>query len=207
MRIAPFAFVLAATFAAAAPAQERVSQPKAPTFPEAVEQAKKAVDGEKYGAAIAALQAAIRDLQKKQRAAVLTGLPKPAGFEIHDDEVDESAAAFQAALMAGMSVTRHYRKGDDTSIDVEVTANSPVLQMLAMMFNNPALITADGGEVVKYGAHKAILKKSGDKGQELQILMYDKHLIKVTSQGLTADELLKVFDQAFVDRMEKPLGT
>jgi hypothetical protein len=206
MRIAPFVFVLAASLATAT-GQERAAPQKPPTFPEAVDQAKRAVDGEKYGAAIAALQAAISDMQKKQRAAVIAGLPKPAGFEIHDDDVDESAAAFNATLIAGASVTRHYRKGDDTSIDVEVTANSPVLQMLAMMFNNPALITADGGEVVKYGAHKAILKKSGDKGQELQILMYDKHLIKVTSQGLTADELLKVFDQAFVDRMEKPLGS
>jgi hypothetical protein len=206
MRIAPFAFVLAASLAATAVGQERVAPNKPPAFPEAVEQAKRAVEGEKYGAAIAALQAAILDLQKKQRAAVLAGMPKPAGFEVHDDEVDESAATFNAGLIAGMSVTRHYRKGDDTSIDVEVTANSPVLQMLSMMFNNPAVITAEGGEVVKYGVHKAILKKSGDKGQELQILMHDKHLIKVTSQGLSADELLKVFDQSFVDRMEKPLG-
>ena len=204
MRIAPFVFVLATSLATAV-GQERTAPQKPPTFPEAVDQAKRAADGEQYGAAIAALQAAIRDLQKKQRAAVLAGMPKVAGFEVQDDQVDENVAQFQAALIAGMTVTRHYRK-DDKSIDVEVTANSPVLQMLSMLFANPAAITADGGEIVKYGAHKAILKKNGDNGQELQILMYDKHLIKVTSQGLSADELLKVFDQAFVDRMEKPLG-
>ena len=204
MRIAPFVFVLATSLATAV-GQERTAPQKPPTFPEAVDQAKRAADGEQYGAAIAALQAAIRDLQKKQRAAVLAGMPKVAGFEVQDDQVDDNAAQFQAALIAGMTVTRHYRK-DDKSIDVEVTANSPVLQMLSMLFANPAAITADGGEIVKYGAHKAILKKNGDSGQELQILMHDKHLIKVTSQGLSADELLKVFDQAFVDRMEKPLG-
>jgi hypothetical protein len=87
-----------------------------------------------------------------------------------------------------------------------VTANSPMLQMIALMFSNPALITADGGELVQYGAHKAILKKLGDTGQELQILMHDKHLIRAQSEGLSADDLLKIFDQAFVDRMEKPLG-
>jgi hypothetical protein len=204
MRTLVSAFALAASLATVL-GQERVTPQKPPTFPEAVDQAKRAADGEQYGAAIAALQAAIRDLQKKQRAVVLAGMLKAAGFEVQDDQVDENAAAFQAALIAGMTVTRHYRK-DDKSIDVEVTANSPVLQMLAMLFANPAAITAEGGEIVKYGAHKAILKKSGDNGQELQILMYDKHLIKVTSQGLSADELLKLFDQAFVDRMEKPLG-
>src|SRR5262252_1561562 len=204
--MAPASFVvLLATKLARAGTQIRSAPLKPPTFPEAVDQAKRAADGEQYGAAIAALQAAIRDLQKKQRAAVLAGMPKVAGFEVQDDQVDENVAQFQAALIAGMTVTRHYRK-DDKSIDVEVTANSPVLQMLSMLFANPAAITADGGEIVKYGAHKAILKKNGDSGQELQILMYDKHLIKVTSQGLSADELLKVFDQAFVDRMEKPLG-
>src|SRR5262245_56467298 len=186
MRIAPFVFVLAASLATAV-AQERAAPQKPPTFPEAVDQAKRAADGEQYGAAIAALQAAIRDLQKKQRAAVLAGMPKPAGFEIQDDQPNESAEQFQAALIAGMTVTRHYRK-DDKTIDVEVTANSPLLQMLAMLFANPAAITAEGGEIVKYGVHKAILKKNGDNGQELQILMHDKHLIKVTSQGLSADE-------------------
>ena len=31
---------------------------------------------------------------------------------------------------------------------------------------------ADGGEIVKYGPHKAILKKQGDDGQELMLLMH-----------------------------------
>ena len=201
MRIAPIAFVL---FAVATPvlAQERAK--KAPTFPEAVDQAKRAADGERFGAAIAALQAAIRDLQKKQRAAVLAGLPRPDGWEIQDEEANEGNDAFAAGL--GTSVTRHYRKGDDKSINVEVTANSPMLQVLGTLVNNPALVTAQGGEVVKYGEHKAILNKSGDSGQELQIMMHDAHLIKATAQGISADELLKIFDQAFVDRMEKPLG-
>jgi hypothetical protein len=36
--------------------------------------------------------------------------------------------------------------------------------------------------------------------------MHDAHLIKVNSQGIDADDLLKIFDQAFIDRLEKPLG-
>lgn len=198
-----FAAVL---FAAPLCAQERSAPKKAPTFPEAVDQAKKAVEAEKLGAAITALQAAIRDLQKKQRIAIQACLPKPEGWTIRDDEVDESAETMGlTTTVIGMTMTRHYEKGNN-SIHVEVTANSPMMQMLAMMFSNPALITADGGELVKYGAHKAILKKSGDNGQELQILMHDTHLIKVNAQGVSADDLLKIFDQALVDRLEKPLG-
>jgi hypothetical protein len=207
MRLVSIVLFVAVAWMVPAFAQQRSAPKKPPTFAEAVDAAKKAADGEQFGSAISSLQAAILDLQKKQRAAVLAGLPKPEGWEIQDDEVDENADQLTAATTAvGMTVHRQYRKGDAQSLNVEVTANSPMLQMLAMMFANPAVITADGGELVQYGAHKAILKKSGDAGQELQILMHDKHLIHVTAQGLSADDLLKIFDQAFVDRMEKPLG-
>lgn len=187
-------------------AQERAAPKKVPTFPEAIEAAKKAVDAEKLGAAIAALQAAIRDLQKKQRTAVLAALPKPEGWTIEDPAVDEQAADLAASMMfAGATVTRHYTKGEH-NIHVEVTANSPLVQMLTVVLNNPTLIEADGGELVKYGAHRAILKKSGETGQELTVVMHDIHLIKITADGVSADDLLKVFDQACIDRLEKPLG-
>src|SRR5439155_22772655 len=140
MRIVPITFLVAALSAAPAVSQERSAAKKPPTFPEAIEQAKKAADGEQFGTAISALQPAIRDLQKKQRVAILAGMPKGEGWEIQDDEVNDATDAITAGItMVGMTVQRHYRKGDDKTMSVEVTANSPVLQMLAMMFNNPAM--------------------------------------------------------------------
>lgn len=187
-------------------AQERSGPKKPATFAEAIESAKKAAEADKLGAAIAALQAAIKDLQKKQRVAILAALPKPDGWQIEDTAPDEQQEALGIGLLgAGFAATRHYRKAAQ-SMSVEVTANSPLIQMMTVLFSNPALIEADGGELVKYGQHKAILKKSGDNGQELTILMHDTHLIKVTSEGVAADDLLKVFDQACLDRLEKPLG-
>jgi hypothetical protein len=186
--------------------QERVGAKKPLTFPEAIEQAKKAAEADKLGAAIAALQAAIKDLQKKQRTAILANLPKPEGWEVEDSGADDAANDVAVGILGGQStVTRHYRNADKM-ITVEVTANSPLMQMMTMLFANPAMIEAEGGELVKYGAHKAVLKKVGDRGQELTLLMHDAHLVKVTSEGLTGDELLQFFDQATVDRLEKPLG-
>jgi hypothetical protein len=126
------------------------------------------------------------------------GQKKPPTFA----EALELAAGLAAI---GSSVTRRYVRGED-SIQVDVTANSPMVGMMSMLFNSPALVQADGGEIVKYGAHRAILKKAGDNRHELQLLMHDAHLIKVDASGLDADALFKVFDQAFVDRLEKPLG-
>lgn len=205
MRFLPFTLLTSILLLPAA-AQERSGPKKNPTFPEAIEIAKKNVEQEKLGAAIAALQAAIKDLQKKQRALVLAALPKPEGWTFRDQEPDEQADQVAAGLLGvGHSTTRHYDKGD-ANISVEITANSPLMQMMTMLFNNPTLIEADGGELVKYGQHKAILKKSGDSGVELMLLMHDQHLIKISGQGIDADGLLKIFDQAFVDRLEKPLG-
>jgi hypothetical protein len=185
-------------------AQERAAPKKVLTFAEAVELAKKSVEADKPGAAIAALQAAIRDLQTKQRTQVLAALPKPEGWTIRDDEPDQDQLALFGQGL-GITISRTYENGDK-QLRVEVNANSPLVGMMSMMFTNPAILTAQGGEVVKYGAHKAILQKSGDDGQELQLLMHDAHLIKVTANGLDADALLKIFDQAMVDRLEQPLG-
>ena len=205
MRLLPLALI-SSLLLVSARAQERSGPKKNPAFPEAIELAKKNVEQEKLGAAIAALQAAIKDLQKKQRAAVLAALPKPEGWTFRDQEADEQAEQVAAGLLGvGHQTTRRYSKGD-ASINVEITANSPLMQMMTMLFNNPALIEADGGELVKYGPHKAILKKTGDSGVELSLLMHEQHLIKITAEGLDGDGLLKIFDQAFVDRLEKPLG-
>lgn len=187
-------------------AQKRAAAAKEATFPEAVEQAKKSFDAQEYGAAVTALQAAIRAVQKLQRTAILTALPKPEGFTIRDEEPPKDDASNPFAMTMGMVVLRHYDKGDGKSINVEIMANSPMAAMLAMMFANPSIVKADGGEIVEYGKHKALLKKNGDTGQELTILLFDKHVVKATAESMTAEELLAVFDQAAVDRVEKALG-
>lgn len=191
-----------------AAAQRRTAPAKEPDFAEAVAAAQKAFESQDYGGAVSALQAAIKAVQKLQRVSILAALPKPEGFTVRDDEPQDDAGNPFAAGMAvlGMTVSRHYEKDDGTRIHVEVTANSPVVSMLSMMFANPALVTADGGEIIEYGAHKAILKKPGEGALEMNLLLHGKHLVKTDSQGLGIDELLAVFDQATVDRLEKALG-
>jgi len=188
-------------------AQKRSAPAAEPTFPEATEKAKKAFDNKEYGAAVTALQAAIRAVQKLQRVAILEALPKATGFEVRDDEArNDDPTMGAAAAFLGLQVTRHYTKGEQ-SLDVEVSANAPMAAMLAMMFANPAILKSEGGEVVEYGRHKAVLKKNGDTGQELTILLFDKHVVKATANGMTAEEVLAIVDQAMVDRVEKALGS
>lgn len=208
MRCVSFAFLSAVLLAVPGLAQKRSGPKKEPTFAEAVEIAKKAVDGNDLGAAVSALQAALRAVQKLQRTAILEAMPKPEGWSFRDEEPQDQAQNPFAGATAGLGsmVTRHYQKGEEKRIDVEITANSPLVPMFAMVLANPAVLKAEGSELVEYGPHKAVLKKNGDDGHELTLLMHDKHIVKATAQGLSSDELLAVIDQAFVDRLEKPLG-
>ncbi len=200
------ALALVLIFPLGAFAQQRAVQQKVLTFPEAIEEAKKQADGDKIGAAISAMQAGIRDLQKKQRVAILEALPKPAGWEFKDQTPDDSNEAIASGMSAmGQTISREYTKGDQ-HIQIEVSANSPMIQMLSMLFSNPAMIQAQKGEAITYGTNKAILTKQDNGGIELQILMNDTHLIKVTSRGISEDDLLKIIDQSMIDRLDKPLG-
>lgn len=189
-------------------AQKRAAPKQDLDFGGAVAAAQKAFEAQDYGGAVTALQAAIKAVQKLQRVTILAALPKPAGYTVKDEQPEpEGTNPFAAGMaMLGMTVKRTYENSDGNRIECEVMVSSPMVSMLSMMFNNPALITADGGELVEYGQHKAILKKEGDDGRELSILLHNKHLVKVTSQGLSSDALLAVIDQACVDRLEKALG-
>jgi len=208
MRIVPITLALAALVAAPTFAQKRVGPKKEPTFPEAVEQARKAFDSGDFGAAVSALQAAMQAVQKKQRVAILEALPKPAGWTFEDEaEQDQASNPFAAGMaVLGLNIQRKYRVEDGSKrMDVDITANSPMVQMMSMLFANPAMIQADGGELVEYGAHKAILKKQ-DEDLELTIVMHNKHIVKVDASGMSVDDLFAIFNQALVDRLEKPLG-
>jgi len=206
MRTRTLTLLLTSLLVLPATAQKRSGQPKEPSFADSVVAAQKAFEAKEYGTAITALQAAIKAVQKLQRAAILEALPKPAGYEVRDEEpADAANNPFGASLAAfGQTITRHCEK-EDKRFDIEVMANSPLVGMLAVQFSSPQMIKASGGELVEYGAHKAILKND-DGNLELMILLNEKHVVKVESRGHSEDELFAVFDQACVDRIEKQLG-
>ncbi len=200
-----FLFLTSALLLLAAPlaAQKRTAKPEQ-TVPDLLKAANAAFDAKEYGTTVSALQEALRLVQQKQRAALVDALPKPAGWEIEDQKQDEMNAAFAGLAALGSAVTRKYTKGDQ-SINIEIFANSPTAQMVGMMFSNPVLLQAQGGEVVEYGVHKALLKKEGDS-YEMQLLMHGKHLITVRTNGVSDKDLFAIIDQKSVDALDKQLG-
>jgi hypothetical protein len=185
-------------------AAQKRSQPKEMTFPEATAAAAKAYESQDYGAAVSALQEALKLAHKKQREMIVAALAAPEGWEAEGgNETEDNPFAAMAGL--GAAVERTFRNGDKT-VRIQVMANSPMVQMLAGVFSNPVLLQAQGAEAIEYGTHKAMLKKEEGGRCELQLLMHGKHVITVNSEGVGDEELLKIVDQKLVDRLEKPLG-
>jgi len=192
---------LACAGAALALVQERVQKKKA-DFPTAHAAALRQWEAGQYGACLGSLRELEGLVSRKRIETILAALPAaPQGFRVGDETQLQELENNPFAAMAGMvgnAVNRSYQ-ADDASIDLTITADSPLAQMLVMWLKNPKLVDPSA-EVVKYGAHSALLKGEGTDW-DLQLLVDDKHLVEVKVSGKDDEFLLRFLDQAAVDRL------
>ena len=160
---------------------------------------------EKYGACIKQLQDLTGLATEKHAGAIRAALPAaPAGYErVPQEKAQPNPFAGMMASM-GSVIEARYHKSDGREIEVEIMANSPMVQMLGMIFSNPVMMDADA-ELVKYGAHKAILQKE-DSRLELQILILEAHIVTVRWPDQDDDALFAMWNQAAVDKLAAVLG-
>ena len=185
-------------------AQERVSK-KAPSFEELHAEIGRAHADGRYGLAMNRTRELLGVLAPKWTEAILAALPAaPEGYEVVPQKKQNANAGGMLAAMAtsmGTVIEQKY-KGADGTLQVTVTADSPLVQMFGMWVSNPALL-GEGAELVKYGSYNAILKQEGS-GWSLQILIGNS-LVEAKGRKASDELLLKMFDQAAVDRLAKEL--
>lgn len=201
--------ILSSTLLFAAHAQERVQKKGPADFQTTLQSAGKAWQEADYGACIRELQTCMDLALEKRAEAIRAALPAaPDGWKVLEEKQAANAAAnpFAAAMAGavGSIVQKRYREGGGRgTIDVTVTADSPLVSMLSMVMANPA---ADpNAEAVKYGEHRALLKKEGG-GWNLQILVSEKHVVEVRTNIEDEERLFQLFDQAAVDRLAAALA-
>ena len=143
-------------------------------------------DGQ-YSDAVDSLNFAEQMIQQKKSAGLETFLPGPLkGWKA---EVATSQAASSAMLGGGISAERQYSKGD-SSIDIQIMADSPMLQGVMMMMSNPMFATSDGGKLERIGKQKAIIKfDPGDKEGEIQIVVANRFMVTIEGDGVTKKDL------------------
>jgi len=141
-----------------------------------IDQALAAYQKHDLAVAVAALEAVANLLRQTQADALKAVLPAaPSGWTA--DPVDTSAVA--AAMLGGVTtISRTYHNGDQ-QVEVQIVANSPMLQGMAALINSPLAAAASmktvviGGRPMSYAANdnsfmtmitgKSIVKVAGNK--------------------------------------------
>ena len=180
---------------------------KGAEFTAEIEKAQRAFARDERGATVAALRQAILVVQQRQRAAVLAVLPTPAGFT-HEDVAPANAAKdpFAVEIAAlGLDVERRYRGSNDARFDIEVSTDSPLVEVFARLLEEPAKVLGSGGRIVKYGEHSALVKFKDGHG-EVTVVLRDRHVVKVTADAMTEEVLNAIVDGAVVDRIDRELA-
>jgi hypothetical protein len=156
--------------------------------------------------AMQALQFAIAEIETQLRQQQLQLLPEPLPGWSAEDAVSESAGL--AAMIAGTNLSRSYRN-DTTgaSVQVTVTADSPLLAMMGMMMSSPMLMQANpGSSPFLHGSYRGMIEQNEDGTTKLSLMVGTRILVQIEGKGGADRETLNAYLQAMdLPKLEKAL--
>jgi hypothetical protein len=137
--------------------------------------------------------------QKSERMKAL--LPSPlSGWE----GKEANAQALGAAILGGgVTVSRDYKKGS-ASLSVEIVSDSPVLQSVLMMVNNPMFAGAGGGKLETVKGQRAIIKyDSSKKSGELYVVVASRFVVTIKGRQVAREDLIDYGEAIDYQALEK----
>ncbi|MCI5142424.1 MAG: hypothetical protein D3909_12055 [Candidatus Electrothrix sp. ATG1] len=129
----------------------------------------------------------IRQIRSERMKALL---PEPlSGWQAKEAEAQ---ALGTAVFGGGITVSRDYFTDKGASLSIEMVSDSPVLQSIMTMLNNPLFAGAGGGIIKTVKRQRAIIKYD-DKGQkgEINLVVADRFMVTVKGHGVERETLLK----------------
>ncbi len=141
----------------------------------------------KYAEAAGNLDYAAQLIRQKKGSDLQKFLPEALeGWQAEDAKSDSVATAM---FGGGLTAERRYTRNQD-AVNVKIITDSPMLQSMMMLFQNPMLATADGGKVLKIKDQKAIVKyRPSDKTGEITLVVANQFLIQIHGDGVTEEEM------------------
>ncbi|HSN23853.1 MAG TPA: hypothetical protein VLS45_06745, partial [Methylomicrobium sp.] len=103
-----------------------------------------------------------------------------------------SAKSLGAAVFGGGStVSRDYFTAS-SALSVEIVSDSPVLQSIIMMLNNPLFAGASGGNLQTIKQQRAMIKyNEQDRSGEINIVVAGRFIVTVKGRAVDQDTLLR----------------
>ncbi len=154
----------------------------------AINEAIKQYNNSDYAGAASNLDYASQLIRQKKSEKMKELLPEPLAGWTGDPANAQAVGA--AVFGGGLTVSREYRK-DATVITVEIISDSPVLQSVMMMLNNPMFAGASGGTLETIAGQRAIIKyDSASSHGELNIVVAGRFMIVVKGDKAKRDDLI-----------------
>jgi hypothetical protein len=169
-----------------------------------IEQAKQYYGKSDYSAAVTELQFAINEIQSKLNELYAQTFPAPPqGWTAAPPQVE----AGSALLGGGSTLSRSYSPEEgEGSIQAQLMVDNPMIQGLAAVFNNAALMSADPNvKRVRIGRESALLRWDEEsKAGEITLVLGGRILAKLDGQGLASPEPLAEMMKAWdLDKLKK----
>jgi hypothetical protein len=171
-----------------------------------LDKAKASVQAKQYGKALSDLQLAAAEVGRLRIAVLQSKFPAaPAGWTA--DEAEGQAG--QTWLFgAGTNVKRRYHKGDQSSMDVDLWADSNAMWAgVQMVIGNPAFVQP-GQQIVTIKGRRALLefRKDDNAGSVSILLNAPNSLLRLEGNAIAKADLTDVFGNALdLDAIEKAL--
>jgi hypothetical protein len=161
---------------------------------DALEQGLKFYKEGKLTKAIGELEFALAQLKQQKAEAMQKLLPEPPdGWK---SVKGKSTAAGGGFLAGGVSASRTYREAQGRgSVEIQIISDSPMIGGMATMLSNPAFMqSSQGAKLIRFQGQKAMVTSKVDNRAELQTLINNKMLFKVSVNRVKgAAEVAKKF--------------
>ncbi|WP_446011627.1 hypothetical protein [Candidatus Electrothrix sp.] len=168
------------------------------TIQEAVKQYKLG----QFAGAISNLDYATQLIRQKKSDRMKALLPEP--LKDWQAKAATAQALGTAVFGGGVTVSREYYTDKGASLSIEIVSDSPVLQSILTMLNNPMFAGAAGGRIKTIKGQQAMIKydKNERKG-EMNIVTANRFMVTVKGHGVEQETLLKFAEAVDYDALVK----
>lgn len=173
-----------------------VAPARADDITDQLEAARKAYEAGDLRSAAQTLQFTAAAIQEKINLSLLDLLPAPLEGWAADEP--EAQSGGMAAMIAGTTLTRRYHREDGAEVEVTITADSPLLSMMTMMFTNPMLLQSNPGtRVYTHAGHRGTVQHEPDsKRWEINLMLGGNVLIQVVGSNVEGREVVEQYLKA-----------
>lgn len=143
-----------------------------------------------FAGAISNLDYAAHLIRQKKSELLKDLLPEP--FYGWQADTPESQSLGIAVFGGGSTVSRDYSAPSGAAVSIEIVSDSPVLQSIIMMLNNPLFAGASGGNLQTIKRQRAMIKyDQEERSGEINIVVANRFIVTVKGKKIDLVWLLR----------------